>query len=221
MTATLPFIQDSFDRFNALCFEGVLPPIPIVLTKARTFLGKVEYRGVRGLFGLVTANKDFLMKISTSFDLPREELEDVVLHEMIHYYIAWKGIKDSSVHGKAFRNIMQQLNATYGRHISIRHKTVEGQLPAKDTGTSRHYVCVTTFRDGVRCVTVAASTRIAELHRFFSHCPDIVKTQWFRSTDPFFDRYPHSRTPKVYRIAPNDLETHLRNAVAFDCPIHS
>ena len=90
MTATLPFIQQTFDTFNAQCFEGVLPPVPIILTKATSFLGKMEYRSVRGLFGLVSSNKDFRMKISTSFDLPEEELEDVVLHEMIHYYIAVK-----------------------------------------------------------------------------------------------------------------------------------
>ena len=222
MTATLSFIQQTFDRFNALCFEGALPPIPIVLTKARTFLGKVEYRGVRGLFGLVTANRDFRMKISTSFDLPREELEDVVLHEMIHYYIAWKGIRDSSVHGDVFRNIMKQLNARYGRHITVRHKAKDGQLPEKiSTKASRHYICVTTFRDGVRCVTVAASTKIFELHRFFSRCPDIVRLQWYGSLDPFFDRYPRSRTPKAYKIKPDELELHLKDAVAYDCDGHT
>lgn len=217
MTATISFIQQTFDRFNALCFEGALPPIPIVLTEARTFLGKMEYRGVRGLFGLVTANRDFRMRISTSFDLQREELEDVVLHEMIHYYIAWKGIRDSSVHGNVFRNIMEQLNARYGRHITIRHKAKDGQLSEKtSTRTRRQYVCVTTFRDGARCITVAAGTKISELHKFFSRCPDIVRLQWYGSFDTFFDRYPRSRTPKVYKIPPDELELHLKDAVILE-----
>lgn len=216
MTATISFIQQTFDRFNALCFEGALPPIPIVLTKARTFLGKVEYRGVRGLFGLVTANRDFRMRISTSFDLPREELEDVVLHEMIHYYIAWKGIRDSSVHGNVFRNIMEQLNARYGRHITIRHKSQGGQLSVNNAKFRMRYVCVTTFRDGARCITVAAGTKISELHKFFSRCPDIVKLQWYGSFDTFFDRYPRSRTPKAYKIPPDELELHLKDAVILE-----
>lgn len=211
MTASFDFVRDTFDRFNTLCFEGELPAVPIILTKARTFLGKVEYRGERGIFGLVSRNKDFRMKISTSFDLPQEELEDVVLHEMIHYYIAWHNIKDSSVHGKVFRDIMGQLNAKYGRHITIRHKAKEGQILGKSKEPGHHYVCLTTFKSGAQCVTVAASTKVSELHRMFSHCPDITGIQWYRTPDPFFDRYPRSRTPRVYRISQEDIREHLLN----------
>lgn len=211
MTASLDFVRDTFDRFNTLCFEGELPAVPIILTKARTFLGKVEYKGGRGIFGLVPRNKDFRMKISTSFDLPQDELEDVVLHEMIHYYIAWHNIKDSSVHGKVFRDIMGQLNAKYGRHITIRHKAKEGQILGKSKEPGNHYVCLTTFKDGTQCVTVAASTKVSELHRMFSHCPDITGIQWYRTPDPFFDRYPRSRTPRVYRISQEDIREHLSN----------
>lgn len=221
MNATLSFVQKTFDRFNAMCFEGCLPPIPVSLTKARTFLGKVEYKGERGLFGLVSRNKDFRLKISTSFDLPQEELEDVVLHEMIHYYIAWKNIKDTSVHGEVFRSIMDQLNSKFGRHITIRHKAEKGQLPAKTQEPSKHYVCITTFRDGAQCVTVAASTKIFELHRSFSRCPDITAVQWYGSLDPFFDRYPRSKTPRVYKIAPEDIKEHLEFAVVFSCDGHN
>ncbi len=212
MIATLPFVQETFDRFNALCFEGALPPVPIVLSKARTFLGKVEYKGVRGLFGLLSSNKDFRMKISTSFDLPQEELEDVVLHEMIHYYIAWKHLKDSSSHGKVFRSIMGQINSGYGRHVSISHKSRPGQVNARPRKPGMRNVCVTTFKDGSRGVTVACDTKVRELHRFFSRCPDICGIQWYGTDDPFFDKYPRSRTPKVYKISPEELEQHLGQA---------
>ena len=33
-----------FNRLNDLCFEGKLPPVQISLVKARTLLGKMEYR---------------------------------------------------------------------------------------------------------------------------------------------------------------------------------
>lgn len=217
MTATLPFVQKTFDHFNALCFEGELPPIPIVLTKAGTFLGKVEYKGRRGLFGLVSGNTDFRIKISTCFDLPQEELEDVVIHEMIHYYIAWHNIKDSSTHGKIFRNIMEQLNGRYGRHVTVSHKSKGGQMPARRHKPGRRYLCITTFRNGIRYVTVAADTKVLTLHRLFSRCPDITGIQWYGSTDPFFDRYPRSRTPKVYKITPEEIDVHLQDAETYSC----
>lgn len=100
MTATIPFIQKVFDRFNALCFEGVLPAVPIVLTRAGTFLGKMEYKSRRDFFGIVSSHYDFRLKISTGFDLTQEELEDVIIHEMIHYYIAYRNLRDSSAHGE-------------------------------------------------------------------------------------------------------------------------
>lgn len=218
MTATLPFIQQTFDTFNAQCFEGVLPPVPIILTKAKSFLGKMEYRSVRGLFGLVSSNKDFRMKISTSFDLPEEELEDVVLHEMIHYYIAWRGIRDTSVHGETFRSIMKQLNGKFGRNITVRHKSSGGSQPEPDTSRpGRRFVCITSFADGSRGVTVAATTKVLALHRYFSRCPDIKGIRWYSSSDPFFDRYPRSRTPKVYRIAQDEIGRHLVDSMTFDC----
>ena len=80
--------------------------MPIALTKARSFLGKMEYKSRRDFFGIISSHYDFRLKISTGFDLSQEELEDVIIHEMIHYYIAWRNIKDSSVHGEVFRGIM-------------------------------------------------------------------------------------------------------------------
>ena len=38
---------------------------------------------------------------------------------MIHYYIAYKGIRDSSAHGKIFRSLMSVVNTRHGRHVSV------------------------------------------------------------------------------------------------------
>lgn len=122
MIATKEFVKECFERFNGQIFAGELPNIPIVLSRAKTFLGKVEYKSVRGFFGRILSNSDFRMKISTTYDLPEDVLEDVVLHEMIHYYIALKKIKDKSAHGPKFREMMKRINAEYGRHITISHR---------------------------------------------------------------------------------------------------
>ena len=63
---------------------------------------------------------------------------------------------------------------------------------------------------------MTASIKISELHKFFSRCPDIVKLQWYGSFDQFFGRYPRSRTPKVYKIPPDELELHLKDAVILE-----
>ena len=88
MVPTLDYIQARFDEYNARFFGGSLPPIPIKLSHARTFLGKVTFvRHRTWLFGAVR-NEKFVLRINTRFDLPEELIEDTILHEMIHYYIA-------------------------------------------------------------------------------------------------------------------------------------
>lgn len=219
MIATLPFIQETFDHFNKLCFEGELPSVPIILSKARTFLGKMEYKGKRGLFGLVTSNYDFKIKISTIFDLSREELEDVVIHEMIHYYIAYRNIKDTSVHGEVFRRIMETINQKYGRHIEVRHRYKPEEIIARPTSPEfrKHYLCVSTFKDGTQGITVCASTKIFEIYKKIPRYYDITSMDWYGTIDPFFNRFPRSNTPKIYRINKEDLAEHLKDAIKLRC----
>lgn len=219
MTATVPFIENAFERFNALCFEGVLPAIPVVLTKARTFLGKMEYKSRRDFFGIVSSHYDFRLKISTSFDLTEEELEDVIIHEMIHYYIAWRGLHDSSVHGETFRRIMGTINQKYGRHISVRHHSRPEQKLVTDGRNQfrKHILCVSTFPDGNMGITVCASTKIFQLYRLLPMYYDISRMEWYGSWDQFFNRFPRARTPKIYRITEEELSEHLKESVPLKC----
>lgn len=53
MIASQDFVKTTFNHFNALCFEGALPVVPIALTKARSFLGKMEYKSRRDFFGII------------------------------------------------------------------------------------------------------------------------------------------------------------------------
>lgn len=221
MVATLPFVQETFDRFNLLCFESVLPPVPVILTKAETFLGKMEYKGKKDFWGNEVSHYDFRLKISTSFDLPREELEDVVIHEMIHYYIAYRNISDTSVHGEVFRRIMEAINSGYGRHINVRHHCDSGvRVSAGAASYRKHYICVSSFRDGTEGITVCASTKIFELYRQLPRYYDITRMEWYGSFDPFFDRFPRSNTPKIYRISKEELSEHLKESVHLRCNGH-
>jgi predicted SprT family Zn-dependent metalloprotease len=41
-----------------------------------------------------------------------------MVHEMIHYYIAWNRIKDNNAHGKEFMKIANELKEKYGLNIT-------------------------------------------------------------------------------------------------------
>ena len=105
MIATLPDLQKRFETFNHAYFGGGLQTVPLKLSRATRSLGACTYKKRRKLFGGLEFY-DFCIRISTKFDLPENELEDVLLHEMIHYDILSKQLKDTSAHGRLFRSRM-------------------------------------------------------------------------------------------------------------------
>lgn len=209
MTASVPFVESSFAKFNGLCFGGILPPIPVVMVKARSFLGKVAYRRERGFPGVIRCT-GFTIRISSLFDLPETEWEDVVLHEMIHYFIAWRGIRDTSAHGREFRKMMEEINFRFGRNITVRHRCKDGQLPPKAASARRPVnVCISQLRDGNWGVTLCSDAMLPQIRRGLPRYYRLKSMEWSVTSDPFFDRYPRSRTPKIYRITREEIDEHI------------
>lgn len=210
MIPTLDYVQAKFDAFNALCFEGRLPLPEFQMSRARTFIGKVTCKRTRSFFG-PWRNSNFVFRISQRRDLPEAEVEDTILHEMIHLDIMSSQQRDTSAHGWLFRAKMDDLNRRFGRHITISHRLTDAERE-QDRERRRHLVCVSRLKSGRWGVTLAAHTRLYDLWAQMDRVPEIVSHSWFLSTDPFFNRFPRSRTPKVYYAPEEDLMSHLRDA---------
>lgn len=207
MTLTQPYAQQQFDYFNLLIWNGALPPIPLVIVRARSFLGKCCYVRTKSLFSIGQA-RDFSIRLSGLYDLDERTLQDVIIHEMIHYYIAWSGIKDTSAHGEQFRAIMREINAKYGRNISIRYK----KSPNEDhSGNQKqhliktHYVCVSVLSDARTGITVCNESMYPRIRDGLKRCYPIRECRWYVTRDPYFNRFPHSRKPRIYLV--KDMST--------------
>ena len=83
MRATIDYIKRKFDEYNEMCFDWKLKPLPFKLSNAKSFLGAVCFRREKNANG-TWHYYGFVFKISTVMDLPEEEVEDTILHEMIH-----------------------------------------------------------------------------------------------------------------------------------------
>ena len=220
MTPDLEYIQSAFDRYNALCFGGVLPGIRLELSRARSYLGRYEEKRPQIRFlgrriSVPTAEPQRLIRISAAFDLTPDQQDDVIIHEMIHYYLAWKGLADRVPHGPHFRQLSEAINSKFGRHIVVRYKMgTAGRAggPAAKRA-SRRIICVSQLRSGEWGITVCATTRVFYLRRNLPRYYSIKSSQWYSTTDAFFSRYPRSNTPKIYRISLEELEQHLQGAV--------
>lgn len=214
MRATIPYIERKFDEFNVLCFGGSLPRPPIELSNAKTFLGMCVYKKRRTLFGR-TRCYDFRLRINTRIDLPESEIEDTIIHEMIHYHIALNGIRDTSAHGAEFRLLMNKINQTHGRNIRISHRiSPEQREQAYDNRERWHVVAVVNFADGRTGLKVLPRIRerILRYYNEVGRADGIVSIELYMTKNVFFNRYPCSGALNIYYIERRILMEHLADA---------
>lgn len=121
MKANLGHIEKKFDEYNLLIFEGKLPKPRFYISNACTYMGQCVFKRRRKWTGKVE-NYDYCIRINGRYDLPENEIDDILVHEMIHLLIAASGIRDSSPHGNVFRTLMKGINEKYGRSITISHR---------------------------------------------------------------------------------------------------
>ena len=201
MKPSIEYIQEHFDAYNQQYFDGQLPPLPIKLSHAKGFLGKVTFvRKRKWLFGAYK-NENFVLRINVQIDLPEEVVQDTILHEMIHYYIAVNQRKDTSAHGKLFRHEMARINVEGNRHITISHRLNEEQKAQAQIHKKR-VVAIVHFSDGKTGIKVVPKQlrhirfwHSAAMRRFPVNAID-----WYLSDDPYFASFPSSVAMKIYLI---------------------
>ena len=214
MKATIPYAEKKFEEFNQLMFDGKLPKLPIELSDAKTFLGLCVYKKKRTLLGKTTCY-DFKLRINTRIDLAEAEIEDIIIHEMIHYYIGLNKIEDSSAHGQVFRNLMNTINEKYGRHIKISHKPTQEQKEQL-YGTKRrwHVVAFVTFKDEKTGIKVLPRIlpKIQNYYNVVSKESNVEHIEMYMTNNPFFNRFPSSSALRVHYIDKAEAELHLKGA---------
>ena len=228
MIATLDFLVKRFETFNHAYFDGALPPVPIKLGRAVRSLGSCTYKKRRKLFGK-REYYDFCLHISTRYDLPEEELEDILLHEMIHYEILVNQRQDTSAHGRLFRARMKQFNDQYGRHISVSHHHALPPVAApKDM--KPQLVALVHMKDGrIGVKRLPASLQRSESQQIVLQGSDLQRVNnayrrgllrsgevafvdFYITDDPYFLRFPKSSALNIFFPADPDLLTHFSAA---------
>ena len=116
---TAQTLREWFTTFNAQYFGNILPEPHFVVNHAKRTLGQFSCHKVRrGLLPGRWKTKGYTIKVSEFYNTSDHDRQSVLLHEMIHFYIAYTQTRDTSAHGKVFRQWMQRLN-TDGWNITI------------------------------------------------------------------------------------------------------
>lgn len=207
---SLAYLREKFSEFNAMCFEGTLPTPVLRISNSRTMLGSVRYKKERRLFRKPSFH-DFTLSISAYYRLNASELEDVILHEMIHLDILCHQQVDDSAHGPLFRQKMEDINHRFNRHITISHK---GKLTPNSNKKMQNIIAVSHFEDGRWGVTRVSPSKVHELQKSLPRYYKLQSISWFNSSNPYFANYPRSLTPKIYRVDEEELHRELEGAIA-------
>ena len=214
MIATHEYVKEKFGEFNRLIFDGKLPLPPICMSNARTFLGACTFKSKRNWLGR-TVLYDFKLKISKRLDLPENEIEDIIIHEMIHYYIGVNQMKDSSAHGTLFRQMMSDINRKHGRHITISHKmTTEQRQLTVDKTEKWHVVAVVGMKNGRTGIKVLPRVwqSINKYCDGVKRSGEVDEVKLYICKDAYFNRFPTSSALRVYYPPMDELTRHLKDA---------
>ena len=214
MKADIEFLRRKFAEFNAAMFGGRLPEPAITLCTVSSFVAQYKSR-MRPLPDGRSEPCGHQLRFSTAFDLPERELEDTLIHEMIHYFIAYNGLRDRSAHGPLFMALMRAVNEAHGRDITVSRRTSAAEMAGARTARKKwHVIAILHFDSGQLGVKVLPRVipKIIDYYNSVTAAPNITAVELYLHNDAFFNRFPTSVGRRCQLITEADAAEHLRGA---------
>jgi len=198
MQLTARYLRERFRVLNVQYFGSELPEPQLMVSDAKTQLGQFSCRRMRkGFFGGYQ-NTGFKIKVSEYYEQTADEVDDTLLHEMIHYLIAYRQLRDASAHGPLFRREMARLNRM-GRHITISSRTARMEV-AEQHKRQQHLVLALQDRDGRCFLSVVNPSYRKYVEAQLTLVPKITHHQWVVSRDDYFNGFSQVRSLRARRV---------------------
>lgn len=116
MIANQETMVDSFWDCNEKYFDNSLPTPWFETVNSISVIGKFEYH--KNKRNSKKPIRDQVIKMSDCFDYPEKDFIETMVHEMIHYYIAWNRIKVIRSHGRVFMRMANEMKEKYGLNVT-------------------------------------------------------------------------------------------------------
>lgn len=201
---TIDYLRQAFEHYNDLIFEGKLPLPKLKWSRAKTRLGQMACK--RKTSWGRTKYYDFTISVSNYYKLTKEEIDDVLIHEMIHYSIAYTGLKDTSAHGIVFRGMMDKINRTFNRHITISVRT--RNLQARSAQQPKDYLILALeTKDGKYFLSSVNPSAAGKLAISLARAREIAHYAWYQSQDEYFRSMPRVRSLRGRQVSAEVYKT--------------
>ena len=201
---TIDYLRQAFEHYNDLIFEGKLPLPKLKWSRTKTRLGQMACK--RKTSWGRTKYYDFTISVSNYYKLTKEEIDDVLIHEMIHYSIAYTGLKDTSAHGVIFRGMMDKINRTFNRHITISVRT--RNLQARSAQQPKDYLILALkMKDGKYFLSSVNPSAAGKLAISLARAREIAHYAWYQSQDEYFRSMPRVRSLRGRQVSEEVYKT--------------
>lgn len=189
MQIDIQWMKTWFDKFNHDYFRGGLPLPRFGLSKSRTRLGSMGCK--RRIRMGKSEFYDYSIHLSNYYDQTERQYQNVMLHEMIHFSIAYTGQKDTSPHGVVFRGMMDSLNRKYGWEISVMTSTrnVNVSEEMKSKRIRERLILVIKMKGGKRFVSVVNPRYARTLNSQLRRVAQVESFDWYTSVDAYFSDF--------------------------------
>ena len=201
---TVDYLRHAFEHYNALIFDGKLPVPKLKWSRAKTRLGQMACK--RKISWGRTKFYDYTISVSNYYKLTTEEIDDVLIHEMIHYSIAYTGLKDTSAHGIVFRGMMDKINRTFGRHItiSVRTRNLQPRMTQQPKG---YLILALEMKNGKYYLSSVNPSAARKIATSLARTREIAHYAWYQSQDEYFHGMPRVRSLRGRQVSAEVYET--------------
>ena len=112
MKISLNQVACMFCNYNEAYFDNCLPEPEFELIHSFRYFGYFR----SDIEDDTTVNPT--IQISDQYDYTEKQFRNILIHEMIHYYLAYTGIDTDGSHGNEFNKMARKFNKEYGMNIT-------------------------------------------------------------------------------------------------------
>ncbi len=141
--------------------------------------------------------QDIIVVYQQYTDITQQEIDETLVHEMIHQYIYQNDIQDSGAHGKVFKELMSMINQAFQGELTIR---ISGGIKERrGPGDTLHRLILIYKESGVCYCCKVNPNKSDMLMRLIGEHKDEWKVRKYELRESY-DRYFDSFTACTHRF---------------------
>ena len=149
--------------------------------------------------------------MSTHYQFSERQAQNILLHEMIHFYIAFKNIKDKSAHGPVFKHLMNKFNTEFGWELTISvntkdYKTNETIGSSKAKKIKERLILGIEQNDGTCFLSVVNPHYALKIQNDIKRTTHKLKYCWYKSSDERFSNFSTVRSLRGVKTTREEFE---------------